>query len=122
MQVRNKWNKFIIVAGGVLFLIQFGFLFIYLNWPFGSSADRSYLPFIAVAISMLGYLLALWKGKYGGLIMICGALILAISIFINPREIELFVKVIFALISCAPTIVVGVLFIYQETKSKLIPT
>jgi len=70
---------------------------------------------------MSGYLLALRKGRYGGLLMITGALLLAISIFINPKEIELSVRIVFILISCLPPAVIGGLFIYQETKSKIIP-
>jgi len=118
MQVRDKWYLVIKVAGGILFLIQTFFLLLYWNWPFGSTADRSFLPFIALAVSMFGYLLALWEGKYGGLVMITGALILAISVFTNPRDIELFVRIIFTLISCLPTAVIGSFFIYAAVRSK----
>ena len=68
--------------------------------------------------SMLGYPFALWRGIYGGLVMICGALILAISVFTNPRDIELFVRIIFTLISCVPIAGIGGFFISVALRSK----
>ena len=113
-----KWLLLLKILGAILVFIQGFFLLLYWNWPFGSNADRYYLPLIALAVSMLGYLLALWQGKYGGIMMICGAVLLVISGFLNPKTMEIQEKLLFILIAGLPPVVIGGLFIKSSGKSK----
>ena len=99
------------VLGAILFFVQGFFFLFFLNWPYTSEAGKSILPFVALAICMTGYLIALWHGKYGGVVMICSAVLLAISSFLSPGTSDIQVKLFFILIACLPPAIVGSLFI-----------
>ena len=120
--MQGKTNKvFLITArilGGIIFVLVALLFFFYWNWPFEAAGGRKYYPFIAMAIYLVGYAVALWKGNLGGLIMIASGVMLAFSPFLYLTSGEISPKVWFIVIVCLPPVVAGILFILSS-KTKL---
>ncbi len=98
------------ILGGILFAIQGLIIFLFLNWPFGATESRGYFSFIALALSMSGYLIAIFRSRIGGIIMIAGALLLGAIVFLNSNNGDVQTKLLITLIIAVPVIIVGVLF------------
>ena len=116
MHLNNKWLIVVKVCGGILFAVQGFFFFLFMNWPFGTTGVHSYLPFIALALSMSGYLAALKYGRLGGSLMITGILILAINGFIASGNNDIKTKLVIALVTTVPVIIIGLLFMLPVIK------
>ncbi|MBZ0201020.1 MAG: hypothetical protein K8H86_14205 [Ignavibacteriaceae bacterium] len=113
--MKNKTIKGLLttakILGGIIFAIESLLFFFYWNWPFTAAGGRKYYPFIAIAIYLVGFILALWKGRWGGLLMLISALMLAASPFLYLTSGEVFAKILFITIVCLPPAAAGILFI-----------
>lgn len=109
------------VLGGIIFALEFLFFFVYWNWPFTAQGGRKYFPFIAISIYLAGYLIALWKGNWGGLLMTASAVMLAFSPFLYLSSGEITAKVLFVTIACLPPAVAGILFILSSKPNLALP-
>lgn len=123
MQIFTK-RTFLLTAkilGGIIFLFYSLLFFIYWNWPFTAQGGRKYFPFIAIAIYLAGYLIALWKGNWGGLFMIASAVMFSLSPFLYLTSGEIMAKVLFVTIACLPTAIAGILFILSSKPNFALP-
>lgn len=99
------------ILGAIVFIIQAFLFMLYWTWPFGSSADRNYYPFATLVICLIGYLLALRWNLHGGIMLIVGSILFAVTpLFSETNESLLNVLIIMTLISLPP-LTVGGLFI-----------
>jgi hypothetical protein len=118
MQTNSKLLIVVKVLGGFIFIIQGFLLLLYWNWPFGGPSNRNYLTFIGLVVCMVGYLLALLREMYGGILMICGSILLATGIAVNPTVNSSTTALIFGSIIYSPSIILGALFIISHFNKK----
>lgn len=105
------------ILGGIIFLFFSLIFFFYWNWPFSASGNRNCFPFAAITLYLFGYLVALNKGKWGGVLLILSAVMLSLTPILVSTVNETGIDILIVMIAVLLPLMTGILFILSSNTN-----